>query len=248
MTAADHPEIEPRPDRAAQPESAAEAEAEVRQPFGIRDCALIAQATGYKAQSLRELRDGLQWVDGSSIYHHFWGRLLQPQYDEPEYSNDFASWAYHGLHDKTLAERLSMVDPSEFDDIDHLRQELIDIVEIRLDESEIFLWSQADQRFHFTKAQVVVFHTGVEITEPVELARLMPGLGNGSVFYHFIDARRRTDTKSDDFSAWLIGFGHQYEDLTRQLLDVDPYFSSLKDIRHKISDILAAYFREVGFA
>jgi len=49
-----------------------------------------------------------------SIYHHFWGRLLQSQFDEPEYNNDFAAWVYHGLHEKALAEHLSVIDPTDY--------------------------------------------------------------------------------------------------------------------------------------
>ncbi len=217
------------------------------EPFKIRDCALIAMATGFRAQNLREFRDALSQVHRGSIYHHFWGRLLQPQFDEPEYNNDFAAWAFHGLHDKSLAERLAVVDPAEYDDLEELRLELIEIVEDRLDESEMVPWAQADQQFYFTRSQIVVLDTGLAAAEPVELARLMPRLSYGSVFYHFIDARRRTDTKSDDFSAWLAGFGTDYEDLSHQFLLIDPYFSSLKEIRRQLADLMAAYFEEVDF-
>ncbi|MBW1712456.1 MAG: hypothetical protein JRJ59_04855, partial [Deltaproteobacteria bacterium] len=73
-----------------------------REPFRIRDCALITLATGVSVQTLREFREGLLIVHPGSIYHHFWGRLLEPYFDEPEYNNDFAAWVYHGLHDKSL--------------------------------------------------------------------------------------------------------------------------------------------------
>ncbi|MEJ2700769.1 MAG: DUF5752 family protein, partial [Desulfuromonadales bacterium] len=69
-------------------------------PFAIRDCALITLASGVQAQTLKEFREGLKKVPAGSISHHFWGRLLRPQFDEPEYNNDFASWASRGLHDR----------------------------------------------------------------------------------------------------------------------------------------------------
>ena len=37
----------------------------------------------------------------------------------------------------------------------------------------------------------------------------------GSIFYHFIDARRRTPLGRNDFSSWLMGFGDEH----RELLD-----------------------------
>lgn len=210
--------------------------------FYVRDCALVSIATGLNAQNLREFRDGLREADAGSIYHHFWGRLLQPQFDEPEYNNDFASWAAHGLHEKALAERLSVVDPSDFADTESMRQELIDIVENRLDESEMVPWARADARFYFVRSQIVIFDTGKVLDAPFRLAEQAPKLSKGSIFYHFIDARRRTDAHCDDFSAWLEFFGDEYRELIERLRAVDPYFSSLWELREILTDIFGEYF------
>ncbi len=214
------------------------------EPFKIRDCALVAMATGFRAQNLREFRDGLMAVPEGSIYHHFWGRFLQPQFDEPEYNNDFAAWVYHGLHEKSLAERLSVIDPTDFDNIEDLRQELIERVEDRLDEFEFIPWARADQLFHFVKSQIVVMDTGKQIEEPHQLPLAVKNMSLGSIFYHFIDARKRTEDRSDDFSAWLVGWGDMYNDLRMQIMAIDPYFSSLKDLRRDLSDLFERYFRE----
>lgn len=90
-------------------------------PFLVKDCALIALATGQSASQLEDLRDELATVDVSSIYHHFWGGLLEARFDEREYNNDFAAWARHGLHDAVLAERLAVLDPGRYHDIEELR-------------------------------------------------------------------------------------------------------------------------------
>ncbi|HSG26894.1 MAG TPA: DUF5752 family protein, partial [Candidatus Krumholzibacterium sp.] len=74
-------------------------------PFEIRDCALAAVATGLSAENLKELRSVIRDVDQGSLYYHFWGGLLRPRFDDPEFNNDFAAWARHALHDKVLAER-----------------------------------------------------------------------------------------------------------------------------------------------
>ena len=94
-------------------------------PFAVKDCALITIATGIRVQNLKEFAVALKDVPLGSIYHHFWGRLLRALFDEPEYNNDFASWASRGLHDKPLAEQLSMVIPTDYQDLEGLRQELI---------------------------------------------------------------------------------------------------------------------------
>ena len=213
-------------------------------PFTVRDCALISLATGLKAHNLREFSDILKRIPLESIEHHLWGRLLQPRFDEPEYNNDFASWAFHGLNDKILAERLSMVLPTDFDDQEALRQELVEVVEERLDECEMVPWAKKDNQFHFLRSQIVIFDSRLRFVQPVDIVPYLPHLSTGSIYYHFIDARNRTDERCDDFSAWLAGCGPEYQPLRERLCSVDPYFSSLQNIRQIVTDLFQAFFEE----
>ena len=215
-----------------------------KNPFAVKDCALITIATGIKVQNLKEFGIALKDVPISSIYHHFWGRLLRPLFDEPEYNNDFASWAYRGLNDKQLAEQLSMVIPTDYEDMDGLRQEMVEVIEQRLDESEYVPWSKTDQQFHFLKSQIVVFDTGIRYDHPAEMVDKINGLSTGSIYYHFIDARNRTEQRHDDFSSWLGGFGDDFNELARNLCSADPYFSSLKEIRLTVSNIFQQFFKK----
>jgi hypothetical protein len=211
------------------------------QSFVVKDCALTTIGLGVRAQNLKEFRDALNTVPSQSIYHHFWERLLRPQFDEPEYNNDFASWIYHALHDKALAERLAIIDPSEFHDLEALRNELVEVVDQRLDETEVIPWARQDQQFHFLRSSIVIFDTCIRMSDPAELVPVMPRLSTGSIFYHFIDARTRTDDHVDDFSAWLRGCGPEYEPLVHEIVSFDPYFSSLERIRDQLAEILTRY-------
>lgn len=202
--------------------------------FAVKDCALIALGTGERAQNLRELRDRLQTTHPACIYHHFWGGLLRPLFDDPEYQNDFAGWAWHGLRDARLAERLSLVDPSQCPTLDDLRRELIEVIEERLEESEFIPWARTSQQFYFVRSQIVVFDTNLRIEDPAVLGETVPRLSVGSVFYHFIDARRRTASRRDDLSEWLLGFGESYMGVVQRLLAIDPYFSSLTELRREL--------------
>lgn len=215
-------------------------------PFAVRDCALISLATGLRAQNLREFCDILRRIPLESIEHHLWGRLLQPRFDEPEYNNDFASWAYHGLHDKTLAERLSMVLPTDFVDQEALRQELVEVLEERLDQCEMVPWAKKDQQFHFLRSQIVVFDSRLHFSRPVDLVPYLAHLSTGSIYYHFIDARNRTTERCDDFSAWLAGCGPEYHLLRERLCGVDPYFSSLQNLRQIVTALFQAFFEEAA--
>ncbi len=206
--------------------------------FAVRDCSLVVMATGVRALDLGDLRDGLLTAEEASIYHHFWGKLLQPAFDEPEFSNDFASWAHHALGDTALAEQLSVIDPTRFDSLESLRQELVEIVEMRFDEHAVQPWAERDSQFHFLKSKIVVFDTGVRLDEPSKLPDAIGDMSAGSVFYHFIDARRRTASGKDDFSEWLFGLGGGYREASLQLASIDPYFSSLARLKSILAGIL----------
>ncbi|HJX18679.1 MAG TPA: DUF5752 family protein [Acidiferrobacterales bacterium] len=210
--------------------------------FVIKDCALAAIATGLRAQNLRELRDHLTGIHLGCIYYHFWGGLLRPHFDDPEYNNDFASWARHALHDVPLAERLGVIDPADYPELEGLRQELIETIEERIEETEYQTWSRPDQQFYFVRAQTVSLDTGRRLTQPAELATIVPQLSLGSVFYHFIDARRREPQGVDDFRAWLAQFGDVHDGLRVRLAEVDPYFINLAELRAQLTRLFRDYF------
>lgn len=210
-------------------------------PFAVKDCALIAISTGEYAQNLREMRDRLVTVHPGCIYHHFWGGMLQPRFDEPEYMNDFAAWAWRGLHDPGLAERLALIDPTHYKDLEDLRRELVEVVEERLDESEMVPWSRSGQFFHFIRSQIVVFDTRLRISNPGELQERIGQMPLGSVFYHFIDARRRVPGGKNDFSAWLMDLDEDWSELARILAEVDPYFTTLEELRRELEEILKTH-------
>jgi hypothetical protein len=204
-------------------------------PFVIKDCALIALATGEKVQNLKELRNLLHTVAGSSLYYHFWGGLLHPGFEAREYGNDLGEWARHALHDARLAEKLAIIDPSNFDDTEDMRQALLDVVEERLEESSTLAWTPVDQQFQFIRSQIVVFNTGRTVQQPEQLADIVPCLSPGSIFYHFIDARQRLPRGEDDFRAWLSAWGERYAVLCQKLAAIDPYFTSLSELREQIA-------------
>lgn len=210
--------------------------------FAIKDCALVIVATGQRAQTLREMRDILRDIHPGCIYHHFWGTLLRPQVVDREYNNDFAMWCYHNLHDSTAAERLAVIDPADFSDLEELRQEVIEVIDERLDETELMLFARADQQFHFARSVIVVFDTHKRLSEPRELVEALPQMSVGSVFYHFIDARRRESNGMDDFRAWLMGLGPEYTELCDSVAEIDPYFESLFTLRERLTEVFAHYF------
>jgi hypothetical protein len=196
----------------------------------------MAVATGKKAQTLKELLSIIYDIQPGCIYYHFWGDKLRPKFVDMEYFNDFAFWAWDSLNDTVLAERLAVLDPTIFPDLESLRQEIIDILEERLDETEHATWTHADQQLHFIHSQIVVFETEHTIEKPEHLAKAISSMSLSSVFYHFIDARQRTPEHVDDFRAWLLGMDHKYQDIMDRIAQINAYFTPLPHIRELLAD------------
>lgn len=211
-----------------------------RHPFAIKDCALAAIATGRRAQNLKELRTELETIDLDSVYYHFWGGLLRPQFDDPRFSNDFARWAHSPLNNTALAERLSVIDPTDFSDLEELRQEVIEVLEEELDRSEVLPWTTREEQFHFIRSQIVVFDTHRTVERPGDLPEAVASMSPSSVFYHFVDARRRTPGGIDDFRSWLGDLPGDHTELALECAGVDPFYQTLSELKAELVRI----FRE----
>jgi hypothetical protein len=203
------------------------------------DCAMTTLSLGKSAQNLRELRDGIAGVPVQSLSHHFYESLLRPAFDDPEYRNDFALWASRHLHDDQLAERLGVIDPMEFDSLETLRQHLIDVIEDRLAETTHVPWAAPGHEFYFLRSQTVVLDAGLSAATPEEMAAIVPHLPTGSIFYHFIEGRRRPPLNMDDFSAWLQAWGPDYGGCIDRLAAIDFHLWSLSEMRAQIARCLA---------
>jgi hypothetical protein len=212
--------------------------------FVIRDSVAIEIATGKRVATIEELRGRLGEVGADSIYWHFWGALLRPRFAVRRYGNDFAEWADRRLLDRVAAERLGAVDPSDFQDSQALRGDLVRILDERCAEAPERSSRRADRAFDFVRAQLAVFDTGIVAQRPGDLARLLPVLPLGSAFYHLVDARRRNPDGADDFSAWLASQDEDYGALTAELSRLRPHLVTLSELQSKAGAALARHFPE----
>lgn len=211
-------------------------------PFVIKDCSIITISTGLRALNLRELHARLTDCPQESFEYHFYLTKLRPAFDDPEYPNDFAAWAYHGLHNRALAERLGMLSPTDYLSAEALRAAALDLMEDELSRLEHVSWAKPQNEFIFLRAQTVIFDTGKRAENPEALAELVPSLSTGSVYYHFIEARRRLETNLDDYTTWIRSFGEEYTALAELLNRVEYYFCSLSELREHVNNVFADYF------
>ncbi len=207
--------------------------------FVVRDCALLTRMSGIReAANLRELRDRVAACGENVLYHHFWETLLRPSFDYPDYHNDFAVWVKLYLDDRVLAERLGILDPYSIGSMEDLRGTMLDILDERLSELPLNPAVTKGNEFFFLEATTVIFDTGDIIEEPVQLPSKIGIMANGSIFYHFIDARRRTPDRLDDFSEWLMQFGEVGAGYARALSSVDFSFLTLAEMRKVLAECL----------
>lgn len=212
-------------------------------PFEVKDCALLARMSGLSpAVNLRELRDRIAACNENVLFHHFCETTLRATFDNPDYRNDFAVWSKLYLGDRVLAERLGILDPYEFSSLGELRTATLEVIDERLGETTMIPWARPGDEFYFMESTTVVFDTGIRISRPGELAPAIGAMTGGSVYFHFLEARRRPPLGKDDFTAWLIenGDGENNRPYIEALSHIDFYFHSLVHLRKELVNLLSA--------
>lgn len=214
--------------------------------FAVKDCTLITRMAGVKeALNLRELEERIKVCPDECLFHHFCETVIRPTFDYPDYTNDFALWSGAELRDKKLAERLSLINPYKFESFDELRQQLMDILQERLGEIDHIPWAPKGRAFQFMQAATVVFDTGIVLDSPEDLCTKIPELSLGSIYYHFVEARRRTKSGEDDFTAWLLETGEDVSELLKSLHQIDFYFMTLSELRTTLTAITSNFIKKL---
>ncbi len=207
--------------------------------FEVKDCALLVKMSGLPpAINLRELRERIAVADEDVLYHHFFETPLRHTFDDPFYRNDFAVWANLRLRDPGLAERLGIIDPYAFESVDELRTATLEILDDRLGEATVVPLAGPGEEFFFAEAITMVFDAGERIRHPHDLSAAIQRMTSGSVYFHFLEARRRDPRGLDDFTAWLLEGGQEFADYRAALRSIDFYFSGLSQIREALARAL----------
>lgn len=216
----------------------------IRAPFVVRDCALICRTAGLApVANLRELRDRLAVCPTASIYHHFCETKLRSSFDDPEFPNDFASWCARALQDRILAERLSIIDGYDYQDLEKLRSDTLEILDERLAETVTAPWAVQGEQFEFVQAMTIVFDTDVSLESLHDLSTATQSMALGSIYFHFVEARRREPFGQDDFSAWMTGWDEKPEALISDMKAIDVHFLTLQELRERLHDTVGRHFQ-----
>lgn len=208
---------------------------EIDRSFEFRQCISMLKSTGRKAGNLRELREIIEYVSDGSIFHHTYQYFLKEHI--LEYTNDFAQWAGESLEERALAERLSNIDPYDYDRISDLRAALISVIDNYLDSFPEPRDAMPGEEFFFNETITFVFPVGVCANNLAEFLIALRFIDNGCVYYHFYEARNRVEGGVDDFSRWFRDSLSKQE-LADKVRAIDPFMHTTEEIREHITEIV----------
>jgi hypothetical protein len=212
-------------------------------PFWFRECFLMPMPMGRKAATLRELHQALHDLPESVLFFHLLQSRLALTQPAVEYPNDFASWAATALQDSRLAEKLSAVDPFDYEGLGQVRQALVDLLQEYIWELPDAHWARPGFEFHFCEASTVVMQSEIAAANLQEFCQALRQVGLDSLYYHFFEARWRLGVQErDDFSYWIeTNFGQPA--LVKAIREIDVYFYTLPELRDILIDLVQ---RQVG--
>jgi hypothetical protein len=211
---------------------------DARTPFTFVACHELRESLGRRAHDERELLEALAQIPAGSVFYHVFGHFLRQRSHPAAYANDFAAWAAQELRDRVLAERLAVLDPFECRDLEHVREELVAIVEGHLSRLAVVPRVGDGEPFCFVQSHVVDVPTGERARTLAEFRDGLAAIDASAVYYHVVEARARRGRRCD-FADWLRD-SLDRSDLAREVERIDVYFSSLERVRARVLGLVDA--------
>jgi len=178
-------------------------------PFRFAGCVELRQTLDIHALDERELMHRLAEVPAASIFFHTFGYFLRHRPFTTAYGNDFARWAALEVGDRALAERLAVVDPFAFPDLEALREHLVTIVQDHLRGREAEGRVEFDRAFHFQRSHIVDVPLGLTAATLVEFRAGLASVEESAIYLHTAERFDRIDpylTTLERVRGRLLGF------------------------------------------
>jgi hypothetical protein len=194
----------------------------------------LREVLGKRAMDKHRLRELIEEVPADSIYYHTHSYFLRHAYSQQLYSNDFATWVVVYAQDRLLGERLGVLDPFDFNDIEQLRDEILRIMTDHLNHSTVPRYVVSEP-FEFIRSHVIEIPLGLEVRTLREFYAVLADVEIGAIYNHVCEARMRKRLLSADFSGWLASEeGLGLKELALNVEQVARLGLSLEGIRNKI--------------
>jgi hypothetical protein len=202
-------------------------------PFSFVGCWELREMLGRSARDEQQLLEALEEIPLDSIYYHTHSFFLRHKYIAGPYPNDFATWAAIQVRDRVLGEKLGVLDPYDFENLEFLRAEIVTIIEEHLSELQIIPRAIYGEPFHFMQSRIVEAPTGLKARTLTEFREILANVDISVIYYHTFEAVLRLGRRNGDFALWIEGqLG--LPELARKISKLDPYMTSLETIRHRM--------------
>ncbi len=210
-----------------------------QEPFRFFTRMNLTELTGLRAATIGQLLSLIKTVPGSCIYHHTHRFLQQHQYLTPEPPNDFAYWVIESLGEDELGEKLFSIDTVRYPNIRSLREVIVRTVEDYMNDNPLakLKFSRSGEEFHFMKSVSFVLPTQLVVYDLKEFLACMRNVTFDVIYFHIFEARLRLEKNTNDFACW-IEMSLRNKKLADQLSRLDPYTSTLENLRGRIIRII----------
>lgn len=213
--------------------------------FRFIGCSEIQEILGKQAEDERTLAELLEEVPLDSIYFHTHSFFLRHRFIERTYPNDFAEWVGEQVRDHVLAERLSVVDPFDFQSLEALREELISIIDDHLSGMATVPRAGFGTPFYFNRSRILEVPTGLEVRTLSEFREAISEVDVSAVYFHVFEAHMRLQREENDFSAWIRN-GLTMPELADRIQSLNPYLGSLERLRSSLLTMCDDYLAKSG--
>lgn len=208
--------------------------------FRFIGCNEIQEILGKQAEDERQLAELLEEVPLDSVYFHMHSYFLRTRFIERTYPNDFAEWVGEQVRDHVLAERLSVVDPFDFQSLEALREELLSIIDDHLSGMATVPRVGFGTSFYFNRSRILEVPTGLEARTLREFRDAISEVDVSAIYYHVFEAHLRLRREENDFSAWIRG-SLKLPELADRMRALNPYLGSLERLRSSLLTMCDQY-------
>ncbi|MCD6489658.1 MAG: hypothetical protein J7K20_02900 [Thermodesulfobacterium sp.] len=192
----------------------------------------IPKYTGVKVCSIKEFIENLKVIDKFSIFYHMYINIFNYHNLPTFYTNSISYWFYKNGR-VLLAEKISIIDPLDYYDLEELRRVLVQTLEENYDET----WNGREVNpFYFIKAEREIIECGYFANTLEEFIEGIKKSSINSLFYHLVTSRIENKTLINDYSAWLVNIGEAKK--AEKIDKLDLYTMTLYEIKKKIINIL----------